>query len=150
MHVDFWLPLISFFFMRLQSLMSSPSKGYCDLIECLGSFDHQYSSVFSIFLTLPLFVLFAWSSSCLITTMFLEYLYMQSLMTSNYHPENILYFVTQHSVTPSSHIYTNNWPARVNMRWEATMILLDLISHVKEVEPMKTHHTNINYQLHDL
>jgi len=37
-----------------------------------------------------------------------------------------------HSVTPCSHIYPTNWPPRVNLRQEATMILFDLLSHVKK------------------
>ncbi len=52
-------------------------------------------------------------------------------------------------VTPSYHIYPNNQPSKVNILREATMIWFDLLSHVKEVEPMETHHTNINYQLQD-
>ena len=53
--------------------------------------------------------------------------------------------LSYHSGTPSSHIYPSNWLAGVNMWQEATMIWFDLLSHVKEVEPMETHHTNIQH-----
>jgi len=48
-----------------------------------------------------------------------------------------------HSVTPSSHIYPSNHLVGVNMWREATMIWFELLSHVKEVQLMETHHTYI-------
>lgn len=48
-------------------------------------------------------------------------------------------------VTLSSHIYPSSRPAKVNMWRKAIMIWFDLLSHVKEMEPMETHHTNIQH-----
>jgi len=61
----------------------------------------------------------------------------------------IIISIVINNVTLSSHMYPSNRLARVNMLQEVTMIWFDLLSLVKEVELMKTHHTDIQCQLQD-
>jgi len=71
--------------------MLSPSKGSL-ILESLGCFDHQVSGVFLVLFMLPLFILFARSSSCVLSMRSLEYLFFQSVMTSNYQSKNLLIY----------------------------------------------------------
>lgn len=56
------------------------------------------------------------------------------------------YSCKHYNVTPSSHIYLSNRPTEVNMWREVIMMWFDLLSHVKEVEQIETHHTNLQHQ----
>lgn len=68
-----------------------PSKG-SSILESSWYFDHQVLGAFLVLLVLPLFILFAWSSLCLLAMRSLVYMFFQSFMSSNHHSKNLLLY----------------------------------------------------------